>query len=581
MKADLYEYKSLQDFLITTNEKIVNGKQKIKDFELKIKQLNKEKLLRNNQLTELNEKKEVCEPIFEQAKELQRKIELLEQKIEQKQSDFSKIKIQVEQISIKINSSEKKNKQLNIQKLQIAEWLENNAQLEKLNNDIIRISQSIEIYEQTKKQAENAIEQSNFSSQFKVQDWKDYQNICENLLSANMNELTDLENQFEQAFSGKDLEILLDKKILDLQVLEKITDLLKNYKENVARNEQTRKKMTENIAEKEKYDAIFIKTQNEIEIISIKIDELEKKLERENLEAKYEQDRLYLEKESPCPLCGSVHHPFAEKKLESKTDSTKNELIDTKKNKNNLEKSVLEISNKKSTFEANIENLKNSAEDESKKKEQIENEFNSLKQKIEAEIELSDEKQISDYYKKISDEKAVIQRQIKINNRLQIVNQQKQELLNISEKIDASLDERKKYAQRVSVYKKYFDGAENNEQILEKLKLSSAEYENNIGKVSKTDNEISTNIKLIEQFKEQKNNIESQISEQFLEIQALNENFSSQKLQLKNIETEHFNNANYVTFEKKLTDDILLSKEKIAEFENSLSSLNANNISEN
>jgi len=376
------------------------------------------------------------------------------------------------------------------------------------------------------------------------------------------------------------LDSLLDKKISELQVVEKMIRLSSEFIQIVAKNEQTNKKLSLDIAEKEKIEEVYQKTRNEIEISSKKIEELEKKLERENLEAKYEQDRLYLEEEKPCPLCGAVHHPFAEKKNESKANLTKKELNQTKKQKSELEKSVLDISNKKSAIETNIENLKNSIEEENEKKDKTENEFNSLNKNIEAEIELYDDEKVLECYKKISQEKLEIQKQIKIKNRLQILNQQKHELLNINEKIDATLNERKKYSKKLKSYNNYFQEAKNNQQIIEKLKFYSSEYTKNIEKRIKIDNDISINIKLIEQFQEQLSNLEAQVFEQNNELQLLNENFSAQTLKLTEIEAEHFNNENYAVFHTNLNNSISQLKDEIADLENSLSSLNAQNVSE-
>jgi len=101
LKTDLFENKRLQEFIKNTKEKIETGKKKIEDFELKINRLNEEQTNKKAELDKLNQKKEVSEPIFEQAKELTQKNELLKQKIEQKQSDFLKIKTQTEQVSKK------------------------------------------------------------------------------------------------------------------------------------------------------------------------------------------------------------------------------------------------------------------------------------------------------------------------------------------------------------------------------------------------------------------------------------------------------------------------------------------------
>lgn len=104
-------------------------------------------------------------------------------------------------------------------------------------------------------------------------------------------------------------------------------------------------------------------TSQAIEIAEKRVEELQARKEREALEAKYDQARLLLEANSPCPLCGSTHHPFVEN-YENNLDKTTMELhgekIHFKELNNAIEKSNSQLNHCKSkllNLESNIKRL--------------------------------------------------------------------------------------------------------------------------------------------------------------------------------------------------------------------------------
>lgn len=60
--------------------------------------------------------------------------------------------------------------------------------------------------------------------------------------------------------------------------------------------------------------AVLQELQEQLKTGSLVLSELQQIYESEVRVQKYDSDRLLLEPEKPCPLCGSVHHPFAEGK---------------------------------------------------------------------------------------------------------------------------------------------------------------------------------------------------------------------------------------------------------------------------
>lgn len=64
----------------------------------------------------------------------------------------------------------------------------------------------------------------------------------------------------------------------------------------------------------------------------VKLPLLEKAVEREKLIAKYEHDRTTLQENEPCPLCGSVHHPYISEYHSRQRTEAENEFSMEKEN---------------------------------------------------------------------------------------------------------------------------------------------------------------------------------------------------------------------------------------------------------
>ncbi|MBS1538581.1 MAG: AAA family ATPase [Bacteroidetes bacterium] len=90
----------------------------------------------------------------------------------------------------------------------------------------------------------------------------------------------------------------------------------------------------------------------------LKIPLLEKDLEREKLIAKYEQDRVSLQKNEPCPLCGSTAHPFINEYRTHLLSETQKELENEKKL---LKESIDLITKYSTTLATLVQNKQNNS----------------------------------------------------------------------------------------------------------------------------------------------------------------------------------------------------------------------------
>ncbi len=575
LKADLFEVENLSDIIASTKQKIDLEQKKIVDFGIKIEQINKEIKYKELKLEKLTEKSRESAPFVLEAKELDRKIELAEQEIEQKKSEFLKIESQSEQINSKIKSFEQINQELNIRKGQLQEWLEKNKILEDLNDDIIFISESLKNYAEAKKISEKAISESIFKNDFLRNEWRYYQEIAEKLIYKNTQELSVLRKEFEEGFINMDLNLVLDKKISELQNMEKMLALSAELKETDKQINDFNENIADRNNEKKDLESKLLRTRNELEITVKKIEELEKRLERERLEAKYEQDRLLLEEEKPCPLCGAINHPYARKIVMKGTDVTKQKLEETKHQKSDLEKTVLLLSNEKSSVETNINNFEKNINELRQKKEQLVNAFATMNKNTGENFIYKEKEKIEDYYKKILREKNKIQEQIKIKDRLQILSQQNKELQHIKEKIDLTFSRRQENSERLKKYKSFYVGEKNNEGILHRLREFLSEYKRNIEQKSKMENDISTNIQVIEQLKIQQDDNKKQKLTTEKELVRFQNNIDLLKKKLKKIEHENLDSLSFDSFEKKINNDITFLREELAENNSLLAGINA------
>ncbi|QQS29826.1 MAG: AAA family ATPase [Sphingobacteriales bacterium] len=106
---------------------------------------------------------------------------------------------------------------------------------------------------------------------------------------------------------------------------------------------------------------------------------LRKLLESERLVAKYEQDRLLLTDNEPCPLCGSTHHPYATDLKQSKGSETET-MIHTQEQKiQNFSTQIIKLEKQKSALKSNLEQKESEGKNlKSELENQIKNEFDGL-----------------------------------------------------------------------------------------------------------------------------------------------------------------------------------------------------------
>ena len=92
-------------------------------------------------------------------------------------------------------------------------------------------------------------------------------------------------------------------------------------------------------------------------ILENKLSEVEQKiasLEDDLLILKYEEDRKMLKENTPCPLCGALHHPFKDLKIDKKIKEEYNKL---KQQKEELKKVILDVEVKEKMLSSLKENI--------------------------------------------------------------------------------------------------------------------------------------------------------------------------------------------------------------------------------
>ncbi|MBF0226179.1 MAG: AAA family ATPase [Desulfobacterales bacterium] len=178
----------------------------------------------------------------------------------------------------------------------------------------------------------------------------------ENVLDAESKNLEQINKTLEIKYREKNNEDIKLKKLLSDKTIqewednvslcfqkknniEKAMELVIGIKKSIKKietNEKDYKTTLSQLEEKKKQDnELSCRMKEEEEILN----QLEEKRTLELLASKYKEDRNILREGSPCPLCGAISHPWAEKIIENLTDSQK-ALSTQKKKLDNLKKQL-------------------------------------------------------------------------------------------------------------------------------------------------------------------------------------------------------------------------------------------------
>lgn len=255
-------------------------------------------------------------PLFEKVRNLDQEIRMEKARVK----DLSK---QLTDLEKNIEANLKDKEAANFELLtvkgklgKIRTFLEQNPLLESLQETLPGLAEKLASWQR---------EMSQFEKSFKAEIPDLYPRMLK--ISGNSAKITFLENQVQQVLDQKiqleqkipagsrNQEIVL-REIDSLQQKLKLTDEMIRYSENYISFSRELSETKIRISDKEKTMETLEKEladlNKALEILEKHIAELQLRKEREALEASFEEARQKLEPNQPCPLCGSLHHPFVE-----------------------------------------------------------------------------------------------------------------------------------------------------------------------------------------------------------------------------------------------------------------------------
>lgn len=290
-------------------------------------------------------------------------------------------------------------KKMQENKLALDTWLEKHKEDASLGQQLVVLKQ----YHKDLKEVSSAIEKDNRDrNDYKERQLKGLElikGIEENIqqfqkeIEEKEEKISQLNIQLAKGSTGKQLE---DLETVSIQLPAEINRLENQYRLAGAfkTSKELQTALEQNIADQERNYTnnsnafqllIKQKTGAEIQLTNFRqLVELEQRIQ------KYEADRQQLQPEQPCPLCGSIHHPYAE-------GNYTNKLSEAEERRNTQERHVADLTDQynKSNVELNtwrvkIETQKNDLVKFSTTLQEIKREFDNNNQLLSNPVDITD-----------------------------------------------------------------------------------------------------------------------------------------------------------------------------------------------
>jgi len=518
----------------------------------------------------LIETEKILLPKIIKTRELDIEIKNITLQIKQQRELFLKQSDSYTEVQERIKEIEQK-KESDKNLLQKSEnWQTENIILEDLEKEFSLIKERIENFETEAQNVDSLIRKlTNKDLQkeiFKSEQWDLRLEYIENFISTNkklasqiissLNYKPDEKNEINQ-----ELELLKTNH----NELKNLLQLSENQHKNKIKVEELliqKKQLLIQIAEDESF---ISKLKAEIEILEKYIEELKIRKERQQLEAKYSEDRSKLILGEPCYLCGSKEHPYIksyENKLDETTKLLKQKETDFKTKNLSLQNYSKSLITNQSILSSNNKSVNELSEDIKKYELEFES-INSLN-KLKCDINKSEEIKLNishtieqgkvlkhqmDLINKLSDLQIVIDGAANFSEKILNVNQLKVSLKNYLSKYKKYIDLKTDYSEIIKIF-------EQNINRLNKSKEQILQLKNNIS--------LNTNV-----IKEKKELLESMK----VELTEKKNQLDVSKLQNEELKKQRFElleNKTPEEIENKLKKDLKEFSEKIASQNNIL-----------
>lgn len=571
-KTDIFEINSLKNKTVELANLLKNKNLEANNLEDQITETHSENKKLSNSFNLFEKEFEKNKVNIISAKETLKKVELITQEFEHYNSDLLKSKKELDNKNTDLDNKRKLLEKYRSILAETNKWLDENVVLENLKTDLVIIEQLFDQYNSAKNNAQHSVEKSSLKEDFsslKLSQFPEIINKKINLLNTDLeklsnstkfNDIDELKLQFEQAS-------------FNLQILEKLFELSKNYQEATKKTEAVNNELKTISQEKLKQEDLLNKSNNEKEIVAKKIEELERRYEREQLEAKYETDRLKLENQAPCPLCGSTEHPYIKENKKVKIDFTKQNLIDQKKIKQELDKQIQQTSNEISSLKTKIETNGKQINEQTAILSQIIENFNNNLSKIAVETEINKTDKIQQLYKNTLTEKEKLQERIKSTELFIKYKNQLNEAIILKEKVDLVFEINSKTKAKLNIYEKYYQGKKNPKEIIKVLKSSAEKFDIFNSKLVENQNNINTTIALVSELESQSISLKSNLETISNKLNSIKLDLKENQNSYEEIIKKYFSGKSPDQYEKDANDELKKLQEKIYILQNKITEL--------
>jgi len=451
LKAEKHEKLLAIQNLITNwqhaNKQISNTNEQKDKLILSIQE-SKEKLISMETiLNRLSDEKNKLEQAFEsqkpvllQAREIQKNSFTQQQILNEWINQHKKLDSEITNQSLQIEQTQKNIQENEKKKQSIINWLSDNLLLNQLQKEFEVIRQEIANFLSAKASTEasfNDLTEHIRNKVFSTNSWKDRLSLLSTQFHFLLNEI-ELNNRSELLPSDRNKQNLdnLREKLRTLYgEIHKQHKLAVEFAEKTKEIEELKAKIPQIETEIGQFQLSRKKNENELEINQLLINELKIRVERQTLEAKYDEDRKLLRKDEPCFLCGSSKHPYVtnyqNELSQSKKDLIANEAVQKKllsenqQLKTDIALIIPLLENTKTNYEKSVQSTK-----------QLVSDFEAINQQLELAHTIEHPEKIMQTLEKMKTEGLKLSAQIELVDKLANLESEKMVVQTVLEKTE-------------------------------------------------------------------------------------------------------------------------------------------------
>lgn len=575
LKSDIFDLKNNISAQNTLKEKIIIANKNFTEITEKLK-ISTELLNKlNSEKEKLDKEFEALLPKIKKARELDISINNLENKRKEIHELFQKKSTSYKTDNLKKEELEKLIEKEKSDLKNSENWLSENIILENLLQEFSLIKEKIQNYTQENKATELVIikitDKKLLSELSKSSTWEGKINNIHSYIHNIKSVENELKNKIIFNKLTKDeLETKRDKLRNLLEILNNQLQLSENYLKNNEKLSEISAKNSEISKLISEFELQINENKSKKEILEKYIEELKIRKERQQLEAKYSEDRKKLILGEECFLCGSKEHPFVKsyENLLDKTSKTlklKEEELKNLENENQIfikklteNQSILKTNNQKNA-ELNLEINKINAK------------FSENNQQTENKLNIDNQDLIKSEINKTIEEGKNIKNQIEILTKLSDLQNEINNSENISEKISNICKKEKSVLEILVTYEKYSKSTRDFNKIIEIFNSELKKYTSVKEHIINLTKSISTSENLVKEKTEVLEKLKNELIEQKADLEKI-------KTEIEKTKTERHEQLGTNLpddIENQQRNAIKLNSVKITESEKNITKLSA------